>query len=64
MLDSCLKHRKAIDTFTGDKKNGLRVLEVSAEEWTIVKQLRNVLKVCPTLPLCLGALRGTPTPTA
>lgn len=49
MLEACLKNRKAIDTFTGDKRNGLRMFEVSPDEWAIVKQLRGVLKVRPTV---------------
>lgn len=45
MLDSCLKHKKALTQLCSDKSNGLRSFEVSEREWEIAKQLRNMLKV-------------------
>ena len=46
MLRFILDHRKAIDKFTEDKDNELRLYELSLEEWKIVKQLCNILEVC------------------
>lgn len=45
MLDSCLKHQKALTQLCSDKSNGLRSFEVSEREWEIARQLRNMLKV-------------------
>ncbi|OJT07830.1 hypothetical protein TRAPUB_1276 [Trametes pubescens] len=45
MLDSCLKHQKALTQLCSDKSNGLRSFEVSEREWEIAKQLCNMLKV-------------------
>jgi hypothetical protein len=54
MLEYALNHRKAIDAVSQRRKLGLRVFELSDDEWSIVEQLRNVLKV--RLASC--ALRG------
>ena len=39
----------AIDKFTESRENGVRELELSEEEWKMVKELRNMLKVRPNL---------------
>ena len=45
MLSKALQHRSAIETFTAERKNGLRDLELTDAEWTIGEQLAEVLKV-------------------
>ena len=45
MLNFALEYRKAIDVLTGDRQNQLRNYELSEREWTIAKQLCDVLKV-------------------
>lgn len=45
MLDHALTYRKAVVKVTQDLDNDLRMFELSAEEWAIVEQLRDVLKV-------------------
>jgi hypothetical protein len=45
MLDFAIKHRKPLDLLSADRANGVRDLELKAEEWKIVEQLRDVLKV-------------------
>lgn len=45
MLDYALEHRPAIDLVTQKWELGLRKLELSDDEWEVVEQLRNVLKV-------------------
>jgi hypothetical protein len=45
MLDFAFAHRKALDLMTQDRENGLREYEMSEEEWEIVRQLRDALKV-------------------
>lgn len=45
MLDFAVEYRQALDDFTGDRKFGLRDFELSEQEWTIAKQLRNILEV-------------------
>ena len=45
MLSKALQHQLAIETFTADRKNGLRDLELTEAEWTIGEQLCDVLKV-------------------
>lgn len=45
MLNAALEYRKAIAKVTQDLANGLRKFELSEEEWEIVEQLRDVLKV-------------------
>jgi hypothetical protein len=45
MLDFALEYRKAIDVLTADRQNELRNYELSEREWTIAKQLRDILKV-------------------
>ena len=45
LLDFAAKYREAIDKFTGDKANDVRNLELTDEEWEVVEQLQEVLKV-------------------
>lgn len=45
LLTTALDYREAVDTITGDRRLGLRELELSEEEWTVLTQLRDVLKV-------------------
>jgi hypothetical protein len=47
MLSTGIEYRVAIDMMASDRKNGLRELELSAEEWGIATQLRDILKVAP-----------------
>lgn len=52
MLDYSVKHRAAIAEVTQDLKNGLCKYELTADEWIIVEQLQDVLKVSSTDRLC------------
>jgi hypothetical protein len=45
MIAFVLERRTVIERFTGDRKNNVRELELSEEEWNIVKQLTDVLMV-------------------
>ena len=45
MLEFATQHRKPLDLLCADRVNGLRDLELKPEEWRIVGQLRDVLKV-------------------
>jgi hypothetical protein len=45
MLSFVLEHRKAIDNYTGNRRNDLREFELTVEEWRVVKQLRDILEV-------------------
>jgi hypothetical protein len=49
MLDFALAYREALDSITGDKDMKLRKYEMDEEEWEIVHQLREVLKVSLSL---------------
>ena len=51
LLEFAYRYRKAIDLFTESRENGVRDLELSQEEWAMVKELRDVLKVRPILTL-------------
>ena len=46
MLTFVLEYRTVVEKFTADRKNEIRELELSEEEWVIVTQLNNVLMVC------------------
>ena len=46
MLDFAVQHQKPLDMLSVKRSNGLRELELKEEEWKIVVQLHNVLKVC------------------
>jgi hypothetical protein len=45
MLDFALQYRKAIDAIAAEREMGLRQFELSAKEWEIAGQLRDVLQV-------------------
>lgn len=45
MLSFILEHRKAIDNYTGDRRNDLRGFKLTVEEWGVVKQLCDILEV-------------------
>ena len=46
MLTFVLEYRPVVEKFTADRKNEIRELELSEEEWVIVTQLNNILMVC------------------
>ena len=48
MLDFALEYRKAIDAITDTCKLGLGAYELNEDEWSLVRQLRDVLKVSLT----------------
>ena len=45
LLTMALNYREAVDTITANRRLGLRQLELSEEEWVMLDQLRDVLKV-------------------
>jgi hypothetical protein len=45
MMSVAVEYRSAIETFTADRKNGIRDLELSETEWVIAGQLCDILKV-------------------
>ena len=45
LLEYTLKHRKVIDLVTQRRELGMRDLELSNNEWELVKQLHSILKV-------------------
>jgi len=45
MLEFAINYRRAIDAMTDKRKLGLGVYELDDREWTLVTQLRDVLKV-------------------
>ena len=48
MLDFAPDYRPAVDAIIDEKEMKLRQYELSDKDWKIVKQLRDVLKVCPS----------------
>ena len=46
MLYFALEYRVAIESITSDRKNDLRQFELVEDEWVIVEELRDMLKVC------------------
>jgi hypothetical protein len=46
MCESALKLRIVFDAITGEKDLGLREYELSIQDWKIVEDLHDVLKVC------------------
>ena len=48
MLDFAIQYRRAVDAMTDKRKLGLGAYELSDDEWTLVEQLRDVLKACHT----------------
>ncbi|KAF6750046.1 hypothetical protein DFP72DRAFT_818213 [Ephemerocybe angulata] len=59
MLYFALEYRRAIDRLTGDQASGLRAYELGNEEWELVKQVTDVLKVYKHATLRFS--RGTPS---
>ena len=57
LLEYALKHRKAIDIVTQRRELGLRDLELTDEEWAIIKQLQRVLKVSKVLIDAYGIIQ-------
>lgn len=49
MLNFVLAYRPAVEVMTSECKNDLPQLELSEEEWVIVAELCNILKVGPCL---------------
>lgn len=47
MLSFALEYRTAVELLTSDQKNDLRQFELSEEEWDIVRELSDTLKVGP-----------------
>lgn len=45
MLKVAVEYRKVIDVMCADRELGLRKFEHTSREWTIVKQLTDILKV-------------------
>jgi hypothetical protein len=45
MLTFTLEYRRVVEKFVADRKNNLRELELSEDEWKIVAQLNEVLMV-------------------
>jgi hypothetical protein len=56
MLDFALQYRKAIDSISGERELELRQFELSASEWKIAEQLRDVLKVCSHVTRFISAV--------
>ena len=46
MLNFAVEHIEAINTITGDRDMKLRQYELSEDDWDMVHQLRDILKVC------------------
>ena len=46
MLVFAYSYREALDKITANREMNLRACELSGDEWKIVAQLRDVLKVC------------------
>ena len=53
MLEFAIKYRKVIDNLTSDCELGLWSYEMDSDEWVIVKQLRDILKVIEAISLQL-----------
>lgn len=47
MLSFALEYRTAIEGLTSERKNDLRQFELTEEEWEIVQELSDMLKVGP-----------------
>lgn len=45
MLSFAVEYRKAVARMTADQELGLRKFELNSDEWRIVEQLTEVLKV-------------------
>ncbi|EIW63678.1 uncharacterized protein TRAVEDRAFT_95943, partial [Trametes versicolor FP-101664 SS1] len=58
MLTVALEYRKVVDSMCADRDLGLRKYELGAREWTIARQLTDVLKVFKDATYFFS--RGTP----
>jgi hypothetical protein len=58
MLDFALEYQKAIKSMVSDPDHGLSQYAMSAQEWKIIAQLRDVLKVSHNRDICFA---GTPS---
>ncbi|KAG1734377.1 uncharacterized protein EDB91DRAFT_1040477, partial [Suillus paluster] len=67
MLTFALEYRKGLDMMTDQRRLGLGEYELTPHEWTLVKQLRDVLKILkdatlyfsrstPNLPMVIPAM--------
>ncbi|KAI0363453.1 hypothetical protein BV20DRAFT_958248 [Pilatotrama ljubarskyi] len=45
MLDVAVQYRSPLDTLCAAREYGLRAYELTADEWTIARELRDVLKI-------------------
>ncbi|THH29708.1 hypothetical protein EUX98_g4489 [Antrodiella citrinella] len=59
MLQFAVEYREGLEALTGDRANGLREVELDEEEWGLVTELRDVLKVFYDTTLYFSA--STPT---
>lgn len=48
MVTFAIEYRAAIDGLTSDRTAGLRAHELNDTNWHVIKDLRDVLKVCPS----------------
>jgi hypothetical protein len=55
MLDFAIRYRRLLDQLSSERANGLRDLERKENEWKIVEQLHDVLKVRTTWPFVCTA---------
>ena len=46
MLNFALEYHKAIDSLTVNRQNELRAYELNEREWSIARQLLDILEVC------------------
>ena len=46
MLEFAVEYCEALESITGNQRMKLRQYELTEEDWKIVTQLRDVLKVC------------------
>ena len=56
MLDFALQYQKAINSISGERELELRQFELSASEWKIAEQLRDILKVCSHVTCFISAV--------
>jgi hypothetical protein len=59
MLEYALDHRRAVDLVTQKRELGLRKFELTDDEWQVVEQLRDVLKVCETFVMFTRTVNET-----
>lgn len=52
MLEYALKHWMAVDKVTQQHEPVLWKFELTDQEWLVVEQLHNILKVCLTITMC------------